>query len=97
MVSTSGGLTHSGPSILPRSAFVAPDNTKWLYYKRSTNREAHDVYLLRCTPHCSVHHPDVLPLPPVALQKGERDAQVQFRGCRHTSVTVTWIGKSRKS
>ncbi|KRZ92828.1 hypothetical protein T08_7649 [Trichinella sp. T8] len=28
-------------------------------------------------------HTDFPPLPPVALQKGKRDAQVQFRGCRH--------------
>ncbi|KRZ82149.1 hypothetical protein T08_9805 [Trichinella sp. T8] len=62
------------------------DNTKWLYYKRSTNREAHDVFLLRCTPHCSVHHTlTCFPLPPVALQKGKRDTQVQFRGRRHTA------------
>ncbi|KRX49899.1 hypothetical protein T05_1696 [Trichinella murrelli] len=29
-------------------------------------------------------HTDFPPLPPVALQKGKRDAQVQFRGCRHS-------------
>ncbi|KRX59620.1 hypothetical protein T06_4441 [Trichinella sp. T6] len=45
-----------------------------------------DVFLLRCTPHCSVHHTDDLTLPPVALQKGKRDAQVQFRGRRHTRM-----------
>ncbi|KRX30059.1 hypothetical protein T06_6793, partial [Trichinella sp. T6] len=27
-----------------------------------------------------VHHTDYVTLPPVALQKGKRDAQVQFRG-----------------
>ncbi|KRZ83386.1 hypothetical protein T08_589 [Trichinella sp. T8] len=43
-----------------------------------------DVIPQRCTPHCSVHHTDDLTLPPVALQKGKRDAQVQFRGRRHT-------------
>ncbi|KRX30637.1 hypothetical protein T05_6308, partial [Trichinella murrelli] len=71
-------LDSSAPFIMQRVYYKqrdTRDNTKWLYYKRSTNREAHDVFLLRCTPHCSVHHTDDLTLPPVALQKGKRDAQ----------------------
>ncbi|KRX69234.1 hypothetical protein T06_12483 [Trichinella sp. T6] len=80
MVSTSGGLTHSGPSILPRSPFVAPSGARLI-------RTICDIESLltgrarRITLY--VHHPDDVTLPPVALQKGKRDAQVQFRGRRH--------------
>ncbi|KRY33247.1 hypothetical protein T01_4977 [Trichinella spiralis] len=43
----------------------------------STNRDAHVVYLL------PMHHLDLFIFAPVALQKGERDTQVQFRRRRH--------------
>ncbi|KRX30429.1 hypothetical protein T05_9153 [Trichinella murrelli] len=84
MVSTSGGLTHSGPSILPRSPFVAPSGARFIrtiyYVERGVRRISTPMHttLLRSP------HTDVLLLPPVALQKGKRDAQVQFRGRRHT-------------
>ncbi|KRX33248.1 hypothetical protein T05_12990 [Trichinella murrelli] len=94
MVSTPGGLTHSGTSIPPRSPFVAPSGVRLI-------RTICDIESLltgrarRMT--ISIHHTTCYStlttsfLPPVDLQKGERDTQVQFRGRRHNTLCITGI------
>ncbi|KRX32412.1 hypothetical protein T05_7685 [Trichinella murrelli] len=55
MVSTSGGLTHSGPSILPRSPFVAPSGDCNAKIKQDGTRTPYDYFN---SPHYLLLHAD---------------------------------------
>ncbi|XP_003382312.1 hypothetical protein Tsp_09151 [Trichinella spiralis] len=81
-----GGTFTGDPTVQIRCSMtlVNPGVVRKIFLKEdtmcsacSTNRDAHVVYLL------PMHHLDLFIFAPVALQKGERDTQVQFRRRRH--------------